>query len=248
VITVLLLPKKTKKKVANLKMALTHLFRSERLIYRAMEGSAEEKALYQEVLMNDSASYAQSTNLLLKPLTRAEIDKMYTGSGNSLLNVALYLADENVPIHLKKEDEPNKAADKDEITVPKVADNSVQKNSGEKLVGWIGLDSHPQSRHHGSCTLGITIATAYQGKGYGTEAINWALDWAFQVARMHAVRLVCFSFNEGAIRLYEKIGFVKEGLNRQAYYYNRQWHDRIFYSILDTEWEALRGLIPGNAT
>jgi RimJ/RimL family protein N-acetyltransferase len=60
---------------------------------------------------------------------------------------------------------------------------------GEKptTIGWLSLDAHPVSRHHRSCGLGITLATPYQGKGYGTEAITWALDWAFRVAGMHAV-------------------------------------------------------------
>ena len=59
---------------------------------------------------------------------------------------------------------------------------------------------------------------------------------------MHAVRLGVFSYNVGAIRLYERLGFVKEGCKRQALYFDRGWHDSLSYGMLESEWEALRGL------
>ncbi|PSR84058.1 acyl-CoA N-acyltransferase [Coniella lustricola] len=90
------------------------------------------------------------------------------------------------------------------------------------------------------------IASAYQDRGYGTEAVNWALDWAFRVAGMHAVRLSCFSFNERAAKLYTSLGFVREGVKREAYYFDCRWYNRIMFSILDREWAARRGVVGGS--
>jgi ribosomal protein S18 acetylase RimI-like enzyme len=53
-------------------------------------------------------------------------------------------------------------------------------------------------------------------------------------------RLGVFAFNERAVRLYERIGFVREGVNREAYYYDYKWHDRILLAILQEEWIALK--------
>ena len=53
-------------------------------------------------------------------------------------------------------------------------------------------------------------------------------------------RLGVFSFNERAVRLYERLGFVREGVNREAYYLDYKWHDRILFSILEKEWVALQ--------
>lgn len=53
-------------------------------------------------------------------------------------------------------------------------------------------------------------------------------------------RLGVFSFNERAVRVYERIGFVREGVNREAFYYDYKWHDRILFSILEKEWMAMK--------
>jgi hypothetical protein len=54
-------------------------------------------------------------------------------------------------------------------------------------IGHLSLSAYNNKRHHRSCTLSIMIYRPHQGKGYGTEAINWALDWAFKIAGMHSV-------------------------------------------------------------
>jgi len=74
------------------------------------------------------------------------------------------------------------------------------------------------------------------------EGINWALDWAFRVAGVHAVRLGVYSYNVRAIRLYERLGFVKEGAKRESVYLDRQWFAFLLYSMLESEWAAKRGL------
>ena len=54
-------------------------------------------------------------------------------------------------------------------------------------IGHLSLSAYNSNRHHRSCRLSIMIYSPHQGKGYGTEAINWALDWAFKIAGMHSV-------------------------------------------------------------
>jgi RimJ/RimL family protein N-acetyltransferase len=90
------------------------------------------------------------------------------------------------------------------------------------------------------CDLGITMAKDYQGKGYGPEAINWALDWAFIHAALHSVRLICFSYNTNARKVYERLGFVLEGRKRECLWVNGGWHDTLLHSMLDREWKKLR--------
>jgi RimJ/RimL family protein N-acetyltransferase len=98
----------------------------------------------------------------------------------------------------------------------------------------------PNLAHHRFTEIGINIIKTYQGKGYGTEAINWALDWAFGTAGIHRVGIRVFEYNEGARRLYEKIGFKEEGVSRQMFWHAGRWWDDIQFGMLDWEWRELR--------
>lgn len=54
--------------------------------------------------------------------------------------------------------------------------------------------------------LGISIVDAENtGKGYGREAVEWALEYAFMELGLHRVALDVYSFNENAVKLYRKM-------------------------------------------
>lgn len=94
--------------------------------------------------------------------------------------------------------------------------------------------------HHRFTEIGINILKPYQNKGYGTEAINWALDWAFQTAGMHRVGICVFEFNDGARRLYERLGFKQEGVSREMFWHAGRWWDDIQFGMLDREWREMQ--------
>ncbi|KAF7191937.1 putative N-acetyltransferase YnaD [Pseudocercospora fuligena] len=94
--------------------------------------------------------------------------------------------------------------------------------------------------HHRYTEIGIDIIKPYQGQGYGTEAIEWILEWAFETAGMHRVAIQCFEYNEGARRLYERIGFKHEGTSREMLYHRGRWWDDLQFGMLDREWQRVR--------
>jgi diamine N-acetyltransferase len=79
------------------------------------------------------------------------------------------------------------------------------------------------------------------GKGYGTEAINLLLDYAFGYLNFHRVAVGVVGFNEKALRFYEKVGFQREGIQRDGYYYGHKYYDFVMMSVLEDEYRALRG-------
>lgn len=76
-------------------------------------------------------------------------------------------------------------------------------------------------------------------KGYGTEAIDLLLDYAFGYRNFHRIAVGVVGFNEAALRFYEKAGFKKEGIQRDGYYYDHEYHDFVMMSILDDEFRGL---------
>lgn len=73
-------------------------------------------------------------------------------------------------------------------------------------------------------------------KGLGTEAIRILLGYAFEDLGLNRVALSVFDFNETAIHAYEKLGFEREGLLRQALWRDGGFHDAILMSVLAQDW------------
>lgn len=106
----------------------------------------------------------------------------------------------------------------------------------DKLIGLTGLGV---SWNHQSAWFWIGIGEAdYRSKGYGTDATRLTIAYAFRELGLYRVQLGVFSYNVRAKRVYEKVGFVTEGVQRSALYRDGQRHDVIGMGILRPEWEA----------
>ena len=78
-------------------------------------------------------------------------------------------------------------------------------------------------------------------QGLGTEAVEILLDFAFGELRLHRVQLRAWSFNERAIHVYERMGFVHEATYREGHFRHGRWHDIHYMSLLVGAWEAMAG-------
>lgn len=95
---------------------------------------------------------------------------------------------------------------------------------------------------NGSVLFHITIGEPDAwGRGYGTEATGLMLELAFKRIGLHRVTLSVFSFNERAIRSYQKSGFRLEGRAREAILRDGQRFDELSMGVLATEWLAHEG-------
>jgi RimJ/RimL family protein N-acetyltransferase len=113
--------------------------------------------------------------------------------------------------------------------------NITEENDIEKLIGNCGL--HAIDWKNRVAEVGITIGEKeYQNKGYGTEAMEMLIEYGFKTVNLNRIQLRVYEFNIGAIKSYNKIGFVEEGRMRQAIFINGKYHDVIFMSILQEEW------------
>jgi RimJ/RimL family protein N-acetyltransferase len=82
----------------------------------------------------------------------------------------------------------------------------------------------------------VLVDPSLRGRGYGSALIAAALDVAFGELRLHRVGLGVYAQNESARRVYEKAGFVREGLVRDAVYVNGAYWSDIEMGILESEW------------
>jgi len=77
-----------------------------------------------------------------------------------------------------------------------------------------------------------------QNKGFGTEAGKLLLDFGFNILNLNNILLEVYSFNERAIKAYEKIGFKHIGKQREAKIMGGKKYDKIFMDILASEFWA----------
>lgn len=80
--------------------------------------------------------------------------------------------------------------------------------------------------------------SAQYGRGLGTRATHLVLDFAFGTLDLHRVELEVYDFNPRARHVYEKVGFVVEGVRRDALWWDGAWHGAVMMAILAPEWRA----------
>lgn len=115
----------------------------------------------------------------------------------------------------------------------------VARPGGERI-GFVALFDIKYPNASAMFALGIGDPD-FRGRGYGGEALRLMLDYAFDELNMYRVGLRVMAYNEAAIKVYEKIGFTREGTQRGAVWREGLRYDIYFYGILRDEWLAKRG-------
>ena len=92
-----------------------------------------------------------------------------------------------------------------------------------------------------SCSFRISLVPGAFGRGLGTEATRLLVGHGFEKLGLHRVSLEVYAFNPRARRVYEKVGFVAEGVLRDALLWEGERVDATVMSILAPEWFQHRG-------
>lgn len=103
------------------------------------------------------------------------------------------------------------------------------------ILGWVALDGILWSNRVAGIAIGIGDK-AKRGKGYGSEAMNLLLDFAFNELNLYRIQLTVFDYNTSAIKLYERLGFTHEGTKREFIERDNKRHDMLLYGLLRGEY------------
>ena len=80
--------------------------------------------------------------------------------------------------------------------------------------------------------VGISLVPGARGRGIGTAAITQLVEFAFVRANLRRVHLQAIGSNAGALRAYEKAGFVVEGRLRQHAWVRGGYEDIVLMGVL----------------
>jgi ribosomal protein S18 acetylase RimI-like enzyme len=100
-----------------------------------------------------------------------------------------------------------------------------------KVVGWCDVlpIDRPTMAHGG--VLGVGVLLEHRGKGIGSALIRAATDMA-KAAGLTRIELTVRERNDRAIALYERLGFVREGLKRNAVRIDGNYEDLVCLGLV----------------
>jgi diamine N-acetyltransferase len=108
------------------------------------------------------------------------------------------------------------------------------REPGGRLLGTCQLVN--RSAIHQSAELQIRIGeSGDRGRGVGTAAVRRLLEFGFRDWNLHRVQLFVIAGNERALRTYEKCGFRREGILREAVHVDGSFRDLLVMGVLRDE-------------
>lgn len=109
----------------------------------------------------------------------------------------------------------------------------VNKENGN-VVGEVVFNEYDEDT--GNVNFRILIGKAGCNRGIGSEAASLFIHYGMTVLKVHKIGLEVYSFNPRAERVYQKSGFVMEGVKREDFRYNDEYIDTKIYGLLQSDY------------
>jgi len=133
------------------------------------------------------------------------------------------------------------------LTKTKLIEHVKRYNSSQDFL--LGIFLKKTKRHIGNITLhyidfqnrsaeiGILIGEKQcHGQGFGREAVELLIDHAFNRLNLHKITTGMVAENIASQKMFEALGFVREGLLRENFFLNGRYHDSLRLGMLASEW------------
>ncbi len=176
----------------------------------------------------DRVVFMAGERLYLRPLDRGDVDRCmrWINDPETRTSLATYL-----PL--------NRTAEEKFVEGPADPSTAIHLaivlNEGDRHIGNLGLFNIRWKDR--AAEFGITVGEVdCRGRGYGSEATELLLQYAFESLNLNRVKLGVWDVNLRAIRSYEKLGFVREGAEREYGFVDGRYADHITYSMLASEY------------
>ena len=104
-----------------------------------------------------------------------------------------------------------------------------------KLIGSVNISTI--SSRHKICEIGWGLNPKYHKQGYAYESVRAFINYIFDQYNMNRISIVIWDGNNASKKLAQKLGFVQEGIQRQARVKNDKVFDLYCYGLLREEWK-----------
>lgn len=104
----------------------------------------------------------------------------------------------------------------------------------DELIGSVALSEILRGSLQ-SCYIGYYLDQQHNGKGYMTEAVILAVDFAFKKLELHRIEAGVMPRNIKSMKVLEKAGFHKEGIAIKNVKINGKWEDHQVLAIVGAD-------------
>ena len=111
---------------------------------------------------------------------------------------------------------------------------SISIKESNEFIGEAGLNLSKFKYRSGEVFYGLH--PIYWGNGYGTEAVETILNYAFVDLNLHRITAGVATENLGSIKLLERVGMQREGKLRKILPIRGEWWDNYQYAILEEDY------------
>jgi RimJ/RimL family protein N-acetyltransferase len=114
---------------------------------------------------------------------------------------------------------------------------TIRGREDDRLLGFVRIEGIEWT--HGIASLRLAIGDPMErGKGYGSEALQLMLRFAFSELNLYRLSAVVSEDNPAALKFFKRFGFVEEVRRRKALMRDGQVWDSIHLGLLRDEWLA----------
>lgn len=105
----------------------------------------------------------------------------------------------------------------------------------EQVVGDLYLEVNSRARRRHTATFGLCVDCHYRGRGVASALMREMVSLCDNWLNVDRIELTVFADNEVAVRLYQRFGFVTEGVARRFAMRNGRLVDALYMARLKTE-------------
>jgi ribosomal-protein-alanine N-acetyltransferase len=116
---------------------------------------------------------------------------------------------------------------------------AVTLKRNDTVIGAVSLQypNHTGNRYHHRAEVGYGITQAHWGRGIGSEAVRAVVHYGFAHRYLNRIYARTIADNVGSVRLLEKLGFVREGTQREhSLEDDGRFHDSAMYGLIRSDW------------
>ncbi|PTL81257.1 GNAT family N-acetyltransferase [Vitiosangium sp. GDMCC 1.1324] len=111
----------------------------------------------------------------------------------------------------------------------------IARREDDRVVGTCTLsDLNAQNQR---ASLGYAVNRAHWGQGYGREAVSRVVEFGFTSLELHRLEADVDPRNTSSIQVLARLGFKREGYQRERYLLNGERQDAVLYGLLRPEWQ-----------